>query len=259
MSLIENRSRGIVTLTILRQARGNALDAVTMKDLNKALVQLDEENSVRAIVITGEGDRNFCAGADLSEIKNVTALKRHEAQRLFVTLLQTLLNLRRPSIARLNGEVRGGGVGLALACDLIVSRPGLSFSTPEASLGLFPMMISTLLLRNLPPKRAMEMMLTGGSISVEEAKSLGLVSTISKEGTMGSLDEAVEALTQRIASLSPRALRLGKEALNSSRDMPPVQALAQLNAWLTLCRESPDATEGLRAFQEKRPPSWPEE
>ena len=240
-------------IVIDREARRNALDGATLEGIARALDLAEADPEVRVVVITGAGEKAFCAGGDLSSLAADGFLAQHEARGSYLALLERLDRSRLPLVARVNGDALGGGFGLALACDLIVAAAHTSFGTPEVKLGLFPMMISALILRNLPQKRAQALMLTGGKLTAEEGLRLGFVNEVVPAV---ELDAAVTGLVATLAGKSPAVLRLGRAALAATRDMSYPEALRSLHAQLTLNANLDDAAEGVSAFLGKREPEW---
>lgn len=245
-------SEGVATLTINRPDRRNALSEEVVTGLTAALRQASDDPEVRVIVLTGADDRAFCAGGDLSPTPGGT-LDRHWRRGTFVELIGAIRHAGKPVIARVNGAALGGGFGLALACHLVVAVDDAELGTPEVRLGLFPMMIMPILLRNLGRKRATEMILTGGKVTGAEAARLGFVN---RAVPRAALDEEVAALSASLASKSPAVLRLGLDAMDAASDMDLDQALPYLQAMLTINTMSEDAAEGVMAFLGKREPRW---
>ncbi len=242
------------TVTITREARRNALAPATVDALRRVFAQLDADPQVRVIVLTGEGHRAFCAGGDLSAAAMQDGVVAgHEERRAYGQLLLEMRALGTPLIARVNGVALGGGLGLVAACDLAVAVDEARFGTPEIDRGLFPWMISALLLRTLPEKVAREMMLTGQTIDAARAREVGLVSAVVPRG---DLDARTHELADRVASKSPAILRLGRRALGliEGADLPA--AMEMLSALLTVNTLTEDALEGVASFLEKRPPEW---
>ncbi|MGM0575205.1 MAG: enoyl-CoA hydratase/isomerase family protein [Myxococcota bacterium] len=252
--VLKSREGGIVTLTMNRPARRNALSPDLIEALVEALERLRDDEEARVIVLTGAGDRAFCAGGDLgSQAGGGGFLALHEARGRFVDLVRGLIDVGKPTIARVNGACLGGGLGLMLACDLAVADRDASFGTPEIRVGLFPMMIMALIFRNVGRKKAMELLLTGERIGAEEAERIGLVNRVAEDG---DLDGAVECLAERVASFSPAVLKLGRQAVYDTMDMPLDPALKHLHGQLTLNTMLEDAGVGVRAFLTKSKPEW---
>ena len=241
------------TLLINRPERRNALDSATLQLLVDNLGALAQMDSVSCVIITGAGDKCFCAGGDLSSISGGSFLDQHNGRSGYMKLLQAMDAFPKPLIARVNGMVRGGGVGLALACDMIIATEDSDFGTPEIKLGLFPMMVMALMVRNLPRKKAMELMFTGGKVSATEAKELGMINVVVPRE---ELDKATQSMAETISGYSPAIVQLGKEAFLNMQGMPYKEALQYLQGMLTIAVNTEDAMEGISAFMSKRSPEW---
>lgn len=242
---------GIATLTINRPEQRNTLSAGLLTDLIRALGDLDE--NVRAVVLTGAGDKAFCAGGDLTSMAGDGPYGGHLARRQYLELLETIHDLGKPTIAAVNGAALGGGLGLVLACDLAVAAETATFGTPEVKVGLFPMMVTALLVRHLGPKLFMELALTGERFDAQRALALGLVNRVVPAQ---DLPTQARSLAARTAALSPSVLRLGREAMHTAADMEYHQSLRYLHAMLTVNASLEDAAEGVTAFLSKREPNW---
>ena len=253
--LIEVRGQtGWVTLN--REARRNALNPIAVRELAAAFKELEADKGVISLVLTGAGEKAFCAGMDLggAEALELSFLDRHELQRQFLELLKTMKALSKPVIARVQGQALGGGFGLMCACDLAVAAEDAACGTPEINLGLFPYIITAVLLRSCTsPKALLEMMLTGEKIPAARAAELGFVSHVVKRE---ALDGKVEELAGKLNAKSPAVLRLGRRAFYTARDMPYEQALEYLSGMLALNMQAEDMMEGIAAFMEKRDPCW---
>jgi enoyl-CoA hydratase len=180
-------------------------------------------------------------------------LARHDGRGAYVALLEALERSTKPLVARLNGDALGGGLGLALGCDVIVAAQHAHLGTPEVKLGLFPFMISALIFRNFPRKKAYELCLTGGKISAEEAERWGIVN---KVAPAAELDAVLGEVVGELAKRSPAVLRLGKEALAMMQGMNYRESLHYLKTMLTVNANLEDAVEGVSAFLSKREPEW---
>jgi enoyl-CoA hydratase/carnithine racemase len=205
-------------------------------------------------VLTGAGDRAFCAGADLGGLSpNAGAVELHRARGSFAQVLQGLRALRKPVVARVNGAALAGGFGLALGCDLVVAADTATFGTTEVKVGMWPYLISAVILEHLGPKRTMDLLLSGRRMSAQEALSWGLVNRIVPAA---DLDDAVAETTSSLVSLSPVVLALGKESYARAAQMTRDDAFAYLAGMLDLHLQTEDAAEGITAFLQKRPPQW---
>jgi enoyl-CoA hydratase/carnithine racemase len=241
-------------VTINRPEQRNALNPAVIEGLLETLERAATDDSVRSVVLTGAGDRAFCAGADLGGMQPVGGrVQEHLRRGRIGDLLTALPKHPKPVVARVNGHALAGGFGLMLACDLVVAADDSGFGTPEINLGLWPFMISAVIRRNVPRKIAIEMMLTGRRVSAAEAERWGMVNRVVPRG---ELDGAVGELLEVLHGKSPLALRLGKQSFHASEDMPFGEALAYLNSMLTVDLESEDVAEGVSAFLQKRTPEW---
>jgi enoyl-CoA hydratase len=253
MSVLYEVENQVATLTIKRGDARNSMNAEVLAGLHAGLRRAGEDSEVRAIVITGEGDRAFCAGADLGESFRGGAFERHEAIAAFVNALEAVYRSTKPTVARVNGAALGGGFGLALACDITIAADDVELGTPEVHVGLFPMIIMTLIFRHCDRKQATRMIMTGERLTAQRALAMGAVTEVVPRA---ELDAAVARTCSALTSKSPSTLRLGKEAFLTMEDMTVPQAFTYLRSMLTINTLTDDAGEGLRAFGEKRAPAW---
>ena len=249
--VIVSREGAVGRLTLNRPERRNALNDQVLAELIVGFRELGNDAAIRVIVLTGAGDQAFCAGGDLSKFLEESEGGGNGQKNLFVDLFTVMYELSKPVIARVNGHCLAGGFGLAMACDLIVAADHATFATPEIKVGLWPMMISAILCRELPRKRANELMYTGRSLTADEALAWGIVSRVVP---LSELDAEVARQAALIASRSGKVLALGRRALTQSMDMPYLQALRFLQDRLGDVLASADAREGIQAFFEKREP-----
>ena len=242
-------------LTINRPEARNALSPEVMDGLLAGLDRAAADPEVRVLVLTGAGDKAFCAGGDLGGrgFLQKGFAERHHDRRSFADLFRRMNRLGKPVIARVRGHCLAGGFGLAIGCDLVVASDDSSFGTPEVKRGLMPMMIMATIFRNVGRKKGMELLLTGERISAADAERLGL---INYAVPAAELDARVDALAARVAAMSPAVVRLGRDAFYAMSDMPFDQALEYLQTMLTVNLGTDDAAEGVRAFLEKRDPVW---
>jgi enoyl-CoA hydratase/carnithine racemase len=240
-------------LTINRADRRNSINPEVVRGLRAGLSAAEQALDVKVVVLTGAGDRAFCAGGDLGGMVADSRVGQHLERADIGRLFQEMRATRFPIVARVNGHALAGGFGLMLACDLVVAADHAEFGTPEINLGLWPFMISAILQRDLPRKLALDLMLTGRRLPAGEAERWGFVNRVVP---MGDLDEATEELVQTLAGKSPLIARLGKRAFYRAEDMEFDAALEYLAGMLTVCLESEDTVEGVAAFLEKRPPVW---
>ena len=177
----------------------------------------------------------------------------HHARGELAALFDELWSLGKPTIARVRGYCLAGGFGLALSCDLVVAADDATFGTPEIDVGLWPYMITVPLCRSMPPKRALELMMTGRRVGAEEADRMGFLTRVVP---VDQLDVAVDELAASLASKSPSVMRLGRDSFYAVWDQSAADALRLLHPMLTVTTELEDAAEGITAFVEKRPPVW---
>ncbi|MEW5743259.1 MAG: enoyl-CoA hydratase-related protein [Myxococcota bacterium] len=244
---------GTAKLTIDRESARNALSPGVVAGLTEGLQKAEADPAVRVVVLTGAGQKVFCAGGDLGGMSGDGFLALHDARRGYGQLLLALQRVSRPTVARVNGHALAGGLGLVLACDLAVATEDAGFGTPEIDRGLFPMMVMALLQRHVGRKRALELVMTGDRLTAKQALEWGLVSRVVPAA---ELDSATDALAQKLAGKSKAILALGRRSFFTAEDLPLAQAVEYLASQLSLNVLTEDAAEGVTAFLEKRPPKW---
>jgi len=246
----------VARITLSREEKRNAISPTMVTELLDAFKKYDDDPDVLVIVLTGAGDRVFCAGADFAESMGATSsfLDRYEGQRRFAELFKVIKGLKKPLIGRINGHALGGGLGLASACDIVIAAEDCRLGTPEINVALFPYVIMATLIRfTSNRKRLLEMMLTGERVEAKEALELGLVNHVVPRE---QLDAKVDEIAQKIVKKSPATLRLGRRAFYTMRDMEYEKALEYLVSMLAINSEAEDLREGIAAFMEKREPEW---
>jgi len=255
MTDVEYRAASAVaTITINRPDARNAMSFAVMQGLREAVDRARSDESVHVVVLTGAGDRAFCAGADLTGVAdNQGASGAHDARGTLAELFRDLWRLGKPTIARVRGYALAGGFGLAMACDFVVAADDAQFGTPEINVGLWPYMITVPLLRAMPPRLVLELMATGRRMDAEEAARLGVVNRVVPAP---ELDATVAELAETLASKSPLVMRWGRTSFYRALDMRADDALDYLQSMLTVTTLSEDAAEGVAAFVEKRAPEW---
>lgn len=249
------RTDAVMTVSINRPERRNALNEAVAEGLSAALDRAEADRTVRAVVLTGAGDKAFCAGGDLQLNADGTpfTIEASDPRHYVAKLLRRMRDCRLPLIARVNGHALAGGFGLVCACDLAVAREDALIGVSEVKVGLFPMMILPLLLRVVPERLLMEMCLTGEPFEASEAAAHKLVNyAVPAE----KLDETVDWLVGRVTSKSPTGIRLGKQSLTRIREMSFDNALEYAQFMLANMARTEDAREGFAAFAEKRTPDW---
>jgi enoyl-CoA hydratase/carnithine racemase len=244
----------VATVTLNRPEQRNPLSSVMLSDLASAFRWCQSEPEVRVVVLTGAGDRAFCAGADLASFDGgMTDLERHRSRDLFVDLFTLMASLGKPIVGRINGHALAGGLGLACACDLLVSTDTATFGTPEINVGIWPMMIQAILARNLPRKVLLEMEMLGDRWTATQMEAFGVINRVVPHD---QLDTAVKDIVDKLAKKSPVAMRLGRDSFYRQQDMEFRAALEYLQSQLTLVTLSEDAREGVSAFFQKRDPEF---
>jgi enoyl-CoA hydratase/carnithine racemase len=245
---------GVASLTLNRPDVRNALSAALIRELEQALEALEADPLARVIVLSGAGDRAFCAGADLKGVADRgTTLQARESFGGLARILEAMARMKTPVIAKVHGFALAGGCGLAAGCDMVVAADDAVFGLPEIKIGLLPLIVMAPILRSVGRKRGMLMILSGEQVSAREAWEMGLVSRLVPRG---ELDASVNALARALAGLSPTALGLAKEAAATVAGMEYGASLRYLREMITLVALSDDAREGIKAFFEKRPPNW---
>lgn len=249
------RDGHVVTLTIDRPQRRNAMTFETLASLRDGVLRARADPGVRVLVITGAGEKAFCAGADLDGVRGaeLDAEAAHAGRGHLADLFRTLWSSGLPTIAKVRGYALAGGFGLAMACDIVVAADDATFGTPEVAVGLWPYMITVPLLRSMPPKVVLELMMSGRRVDTTEAQRIGFVNEVVPAD---GLDAAVARHAERLAARSPAAIRLGRSTFYQVLGSGPEEALNLLQAMLSVATGTDDAAEGTAAFAEKRAPVW---
>jgi enoyl-CoA hydratase len=253
-NLLVEREAGVAVLTIQRPQRLNAIDTRTIEELRQATLDFQQNDTVRCVIVTGAGDKAFVAGADLSELArdapDAARTRALAGQQAFDLIEQ----LGKPVIAAVNGFALGGGCELAMACTFRIAADSARFGQPEINLGLIPGFAGTQRLTRLVGKtKAMELILTGETITASEALAIGLVNRVVPAADV--MNEA-RALASKLAAKPPIALRYAIEAINRGLDMPFADACRFEAALFGMTTATEDMKEGTRAFLEKRKPEF---
>ena len=244
---------GVTTFTINRPDVHNALSWSVLTELRSAVEAARDDPTIRVVVLTGAGERAFCAGADLSGMgAGADYADVHASRGELARLFSALWALGKPTVAKVRGWCLAGGFGLALACDIVVAADDATFGTPEVDRGLWPYMITVPMLRSMPPKVALELQMTGRRVGAEEAARLGFARVV----PAAELDAVVHELASGLAAKSSAVLRLGRDAFYAVCDQAAGDALRLLHPMLTVHTGLDDASEGISAFAEKRAPRW---
>lgn len=245
-------SDGIARITIDRAERRNSLSPDVVRDLTSSLERA-ETDKARVVVLTGAGDKAFCAGGDLGGMTDEGRVAQHFTRAEVGDLFRAMRSSSMPIVARVNGHALAGGFGLMLACDHVIAVEGAEIGMPEVNIGLWPFMISAIIQRDLPRKVALDLMLTGRRVPVVEGERWGCVNRIVAPA---DLDDAVAEFSAAVASKSSLIVALGKRSFYRAEDMPTDEALDYLAGMLTVALESEDTVEGVTAWLQKRAPEW---
>ena len=250
----ELAASGVATIALDQPETRNALSDEVLDDLIEAFEIARDDQGVRCVVLTSTHDKVFSSGGNLAGFAAEEPLVlKHFATDRFPRLFRMIGELGKPTICAANGHVLAGALGLALACDLIVAKDGVRFGTPEINVGVFPFIIMALIYRNVPRKKATEMLLLGEQISAQEAERIGIVNRVVPAG---EFDAAVADWAAKLAAKSPLLMRMGKDAMYRQQDMAFEEALDFLRAQLAIAFATEDIQEGVKAFFEKRDPVW---
>ncbi len=242
----------VAVVTINRPAALNALDAATLTALAAAVQQLGEGGQARAAVLTGAGEKAFVAGADIAAMEKMSAVEGRAFSRFGQDVFAALEALPIPVIAAVNGFALGGGLELALACDLILAGEKARFGQPEINLGIVPGFGGTQRLpRRIGIARARELIYSGRMIDAQEAVRIGLASRVV---AAAELLAAARALAAELAGKAPIAIQQAKAAINAGADLDLANACRYESETFAVCFGTEDRAEGMRAFLEKRPP-----
>jgi enoyl-CoA hydratase len=245
---------GVATIAMDEPDTRNALSEELLGDLIGAFEQARADDAVRCVVLASTHETTFSAGGDLAGFASDQALiHKHDGTARFPRLFTLIGELGKPVLCAARGHCLAGALGLALACDLVVASEGATFGTPEINVGVFPFMILATILRNVPRKKAVEMLLLGERLDAHEAERLGLVNRVVAPE---AFDAAVADWAAQLAATSPLLMRMGKDALWRQQDMALEDAWDFLRAQLTIAFSTEDIQEGVQAFFDKREPQW---
>ena len=251
--LIEKRG-SVQWITIDREARRNAVNDAVTDAIAAGLGEASADPQIRAVVLTGAGDKAFCAGADLSAGSGSFRYDYSKVGLSFVKLMKQARDLTLPLIARVNGHAMAGGMGLIGMCDMAIGVETARFGMPEVRIGIFPMQIMAVLQRLIPPRKLYEMALTGEPIDAAEALHIGLLNYVVPAA---ELDAKLDWLLSRLLDKSPTAIRRGKYAMRVTEQLNFDQSAVFMEAQIGTLALTEDAAEGRAAFIEKRAPAWP--
>ena len=248
--LLYHVEKNVARMTINREAQRNAISLEAVELFLQYLDEAEKDENVRVVLITGSGDRAFCSGADLG---GAVDGQIQQGFKSYAQLITRLSGYPKPVVARVNGACMAGGMGLMLACDIVVAKTDAKFGTPEVNVGLWPMMIGALIYRNVQRKKAMEMILLGERLTAEQALGVGLVTRVVPPE---ALDQEIARILNSLAAKSPIGMKIGKEAFYAMEDMPFEDAVDFLSGKIAEVAATDDALEGITAFIEKRKPQF---
>ncbi|MGP9812102.1 enoyl-CoA hydratase/isomerase family protein [Rhodopseudomonas sp. NSM] len=253
-AVIIDKRESALWITINRPDKRNAINAGVVEGITRGWRQAHDDPSVRVIVLTGAGDKAFCAGADLQSTGAAFSFDFSKPNVDYADLLRLAQNATKPSIARVNGTCMAGGMGLLCMTDMAVAADNVVFGLPEVKVGVFPMQVMSLL-QDIAPRRLInEWALTGEPFDAQAALSAGLLNYVVPGA---ELDTKVDWLVKRLTDKSPTAIRRGKYAMRAIASMSFDQSIAYTESQIALLAMTEDAKEGLTAFAEKRKPVWP--
>lgn len=248
--LVERRGSALWFI-LNRPERHNALNVAMTDALIAALSEISADTAVRAVVLTGAGDRTFCSGADLKEGSRM--FRSDDGTNPIGNVLRAIQDCPKPVIARINGAALAGGFGLVAACDLAYAADHARFGLPEVRVGVFPMMIATRLVHQVPERRMRELAYLGETIGVDEAVRWNV---INRTVPAAELDALVDDVIAKLTLAAPGAVAVGKRALFDIPELEREPALAYAERAIGALGESEEAVEGRAAFGEKRKPVW---
>lgn len=242
----------VAYLTLNRLEKRNAISPAMLMKFHSCLDLIDADPEVRAVCVTGAGEKAFCAGADLGGgMMNEDGAD--SLPRQYASLLGRLAGFGKPVVARVAGPCLAGGTGLMMACHIVIARDDVFFQLPEVNVGLFPFMVGALLNRNVLLKKALEMSLTGRKVPPAEAEAMGMITFAVPAD---QFENRVEDTLKHLANASPSGMRMGLEAFYRMAEMPLDEALPFLSGKLIEAAATEDAKEGVTAFLEKRKPNF---
>ena len=253
--VVDYRIEGAVaTVTVRRPKALNALNAQVLRELHEAFARLAEEPAVRVVLLTGEGDRAFIAGADITEFVGAGPRDALDLSARIRKLTDVMTGCGKPVVAVVNGFALGGGFELALACDIRIAATTAMFGLPEIKLGILPGGGGTVRLTQIAGSSvARQIAMIGEPISAERARELGIVASVHEPA---ELPAAAAALAAKLAAYPAYAMAQLKASLNVAVDAPTEAALIHEGRALAMCFAHPDQLEGAKAFLEKRKPSF---
>ena len=254
-TIASTRTDDVVTVTLNRPDVHNAMNDVLMKELTECFKHVSKDDSVAAVILTGNG-KSFCAGADLTWMKRMVHYSKEENKRDSVLLLdmyETIYSCSKPVIGRINGHAFGGGVGLLAVCDITITIPDAIFAFSEVKLGIIPAVISTFIAPRMRPADMRRLFLTGERFDAAMAHEVGLVDLVVPAER---LDAAVHSCVDQVRSSGPMAMEEVKHLITNLLQMDQKNYKEYTVETIAKLRVSPEGQEGMNAFLEKRSPKW---
>lgn len=250
--LLEETIDGVLRLTMNRPEAHNALNRALASALANRIEAAGSEEGIRTIVLTGAGDRTFCSGADLKEAGG-RMFERDAGANPIADVMRAMRACPKPVIGRINGSTLAGGLGLVAACDLAYAADHAKFGLPEVKVGVFPLMVSVLLMRQMPARRLAELAFLGEPFGAAEAERYSIVNQVVPAA---ELDARINAVTDRLSMNAPGAIAFGKKALAELSCLDVDAGLVRAEAMIAELGAGDESREGRAAFAEKRPPRW---
>ena len=250
--LIDKRGP-VLWITINREERRNAMNDAVNQAISAGLTRATDDADILAVVLTGAGDKAFCAGADLSSGSGSFKYDYSKVGFPFVKLMKQARDLTVPLIARVNGHAMAGGLGMVGMCDMAIAVDSARFGMPEVKIGLFPMQIMAVLQPLIPPRKLYEMAMTGEPVTAAEALEFGLLNYVVPAA---ELDTKLDWLLSRLLDKSPTAIRKGKYAMRVTEQLTFDQSAVFMESQIGTLALTEDAAEGRASFIEKRKPVW---
>lgn len=252
-------NKDIATITLMRPDVHNAMNEQLMRELTTCFQKIQEHQSIRVIILTGQG-KSFCAGADLNWMKSMVSFSKEENirdSRLLLDLYETIYQCDKPVIGRINGHAFGGGLGLVAVCDIAIAVPGCKFAFSETKLGIIPSVISTYVLRRIiAPSHVRRLFITGERFTTEHAEKIGLIDYVVDEE---NIDEKIRKYCSILRSSGPQAIKEVKSLLNAYENLNRKEYRQHTVEKIAELRVSAEGQEGINAFLEKRKSAWSED
>ena len=250
-----HKEKNVATISLNRPEVHNAMNEKLMKELTNCFIELNKDNNIRTIILTGKG-KSFCAGADLNWMKSMATFTEEENikdSRLLLELYETIYNCSKPVIAKVNGHAFGGGLGLFAVCDIIFAIPNCKFAFSEVKLGIIPAVISTYIIRRIGLSKTRSLFITGERFDSEYGKEIGLIDYIVSEE---KIDEIIQKYLKIIQSSGPKSIEEVKKLTNAYEIMILDNYKDHIVKKIAELRISKEGQEGINAFLEKKKTNW---